>query len=115
MLPKRGWRNCRWLFPATIYFMANNRKQAVHQARWTIICPVYLMWHREVESSLFVNFTHALGPCDRLCMSPKANSMKDRDRNPALSLSYPLAGKHEFCVSRVLVGCALTTIESFDN
>src|SRR5438105_2928595 len=71
--------------------------------------------HREVESSLFVNFTHALRPCDGLCMSPKANSMKDRDRNPALSLSYPLAGKHEFCVSRVLVGCALTTIESFDN
>jgi hypothetical protein len=48
-------------------------------------------------------------------MSPKANRMKDRDRNPAPSLSYPLAGKHEFCVSRVLVGCALTTIESFDN
>jgi hypothetical protein len=41
--------------------------------------------------------------------------MKDRDRNPAPSLSYPLAGKHEFCVSRVLVGCALTTIKSFDN
>jgi len=41
--------------------------------------------------------------------------MKDRDRNPAPSLSYPLAGKNEFCVCRVAVGCALTTIESFDN
>ncbi len=41
--------------------------------------------------------------------------MKDRDPNPAASLSYPLTGKSEFCVCRVLVGCALTTIESFDN
>ena len=41
--------------------------------------------------------------------------MKDRDRNPARSLTYSLAGGHDFCVCRVLVGFALTTIESFDN
>ena len=41
--------------------------------------------------------------------------MKDRDRNPAASLSYPVAGRNDFCVCRVLVGCALTTLESFDN
>jgi len=48
-------------------------------------------------------------------MSPKANSMKDRDRNPAPSLSYSLASRNDFCVCRVVVGCALTTIESFDK
>lgn len=41
--------------------------------------------------------------------------MKDRDRNPAPSLNYPLSSRHEFCVCRLLVGCALTTVESFDN
>jgi hypothetical protein len=38
-----------------------------------------------------------------------------RERNPARSLKYPLSGRHDFRVCRVLVGCALTTIESFDN
>lgn len=38
-----------------------------------------------------------------------------RERNPARSLKYPLSGPHDFCVCRVLVGFALTTIESFDN
>lgn len=37
------------------------------------------------------------------------------ERNPARSLKYPLSGRNDFCVCRVLVGWALTTIESFDN
>ena len=41
--------------------------------------------------------------------------MKDRDRNPAPSLSYPVAGRNDFCVCRVLVDCALVTLESFDK
>jgi hypothetical protein len=38
-----------------------------------------------------------------------------RERSPARSLKYPLSGRNDFCVSRVLVGCALVTIESFDK
>jgi hypothetical protein len=38
-----------------------------------------------------------------------------RERNPARSPEYLLSGRNDFCVCRVLVGCALTTIESFDN
>jgi len=38
-----------------------------------------------------------------------------RERNPARSPEYPLSGGNDFCVCRVIVGCALTTIESFDN
>jgi hypothetical protein len=41
--------------------------------------------------------------------------MKDRDRNPAASLSYPVARRNDFCVCRVLVGWALVTLESFNN
>jgi hypothetical protein len=37
------------------------------------------------------------------------------NRNPAVSLPDRLAGQNDFCVSRVRVGFALTTIESFDN
>lgn len=50
-------------------------------------------------------------------MSPKAILivMKDRDRNPAPSLSYPVARRNDFCVCRVFVGCALVTLESFDS
>ena len=41
--------------------------------------------------------------------------MKDRDRNPAASLTHPLSRQNDFCVCRVVAGCALTTIESFDK
>jgi hypothetical protein len=41
--------------------------------------------------------------------------VKDRDRNPVRSLKYPFSRQNDFCVCRVVVGCALTTIESFDN
>ena len=40
--------------------------------------------------------------------------MKDRERNPAASLTYP-PRRNDFCVCRVIAGCALTTIESFDK
>jgi hypothetical protein len=52
---------------------------------------------------------------DRLCAVPQGIAVKDWDRNPAPSLSYPVARRNDFCVCRVLVGWALTTIESFDN
>jgi hypothetical protein len=42
-------------------------------------------------------------------------NVKDRDRNPARSMKHPLSGGNDFRVCRVLVGFALTTIESFDN
>jgi len=50
-------------------------------------------------------------------MFPKAIviAMKDRDCNPAPSLSHPVARRNDFCVCRVVAGCALTTIESFDK
>jgi hypothetical protein len=41
--------------------------------------------------------------------------MKNGDRNPAPSLTHPLSGRNDFCVCRVVVGCALVTIESFNN
>lgn len=41
--------------------------------------------------------------------------MKDRDRTPAASLKYPLSRQDDFCVCRVLVGCALVKLESFDK
>lgn len=37
------------------------------------------------------------------------------ERNLARSLKYPLSGGNDFCVCRVLVGCALVTLESFNN
>ena len=37
------------------------------------------------------------------------------ERNSARPLKYSLLGRHDFCVCRVLVDCALTTLESFDN
>ena|ERR1700704_2765409 len=37
------------------------------------------------------------------------------NRNPARSLPYPLAAQNEYCVGRVLVDVALTTIKSFDS
>jgi len=42
-------------------------------------------------------------------------AVKNGDRDPARSLAYPLAGRRDFCVCRVRVDLALTTIESFDN
>jgi hypothetical protein len=41
--------------------------------------------------------------------------VKDRVRNPMRSLKYPPSRQHDFCVCRVVAGCALTTIESFDK
>lgn len=47
-------------------------------------------------------------------MVAKANGVKDGDRNPARSLAH-FPGSNDFCVCRVVAGCALTTVESFDN
>jgi hypothetical protein len=41
--------------------------------------------------------------------------MEDADSYPARTLTYPLSARNDFCVCRVLVDCALVTIESFDN
>ena len=38
-----------------------------------------------------------------------------RDRSPARSPKYPLSRRNDFCVCRVVAGCAVTTIESFDK
>ncbi len=45
----------------------------------------------------------------------KVTAVKDGDRNPARSLAHPLSARNDFCVCRVVVGCALVTLESFDK
>jgi len=124
MRPKRGYGICQWLSPASISFSVkqpgtgySSRPMDNHLSDLNLkMFPGSEWWGIGNSNHRYSLISLTLPrPRDRFCMSPKANSMKDRDRNPALSLSYALPGKQEFCVCRVAVGCALTTIESFDK
>src|SRR5258706_14592316 len=69
------------------------------QQRAVLPYPFYHSWYN----------AHAL-----LSRPHKATQVKG-NRNPARSLAHPFAGKNNFCVCRVRVDVALTTIKSFDN
>jgi hypothetical protein len=48
-------------------------------------------------------------------MSPKANSGEKPGAQSSTFPEVPSFGRNDFCVCRVLVGWALTTINSFDK